>query len=126
MSSGVYERMEAAAAALGVKLQPLSVRAPEDLQSALAATTRGRAGALVVAPDPMLLSNRRSIIGFAAVNRLPAMYNFREDVEDGGLISYGANLHDTYRRAATFVDIIRSSKAPGRPTCPWSNPRSWS
>ena len=112
LNTAILKETEAAAAALGVKLQPLSVRAPEDLQSALAATTRGRAGALVVAPDPMLVSNRRSIIGFAAVNRLPAMYNFREDVEDGGLISYGANLHHTYRRAATFVDKILKGARP--------------
>jgi len=103
---------QVAAAALGVTLQPLAVRGPEDLQSALAATTRERAGALIVVPDPMLFSNRTSIIRFAATNRLPAMYWAREYVEDGGLMSYGANLYEHFRRAATYVDKILKGAKP--------------
>ena len=103
---------QVAAAALGVTLQPLAVRGPEDLQSALAATTRERAGALVVVPDPMMISNRTSIIGFAAKNRLPAMYFAREFVEAGGLMSYGPSLYENYRRAATFVDKILKGAKP--------------
>lgn len=100
----ILKETQVAAAALGVTLQPLDVRRPEDLPSALAAITKRRADALIVVPDSMLLSHRRSIIDFAAANRLPAMYNFIEETEDGGLMSYGANLHEHYRRAATFVD----------------------
>ena len=111
-SAVILKETQIAAAALGVTLQPLGVRGPEDLQSALAAMTRERAGALVVVPDQMFTSNRTSIIGFAATNRLPAMYFAREYVEAGGLMSYGPNLYENYRRAATFVDKILKGAKP--------------
>jgi putative ABC transport system substrate-binding protein len=113
MNASVLEQTQVAAAALGVTLLPLSVRAPEDLPSALAATNRERAGALIVVPDSMLLSHRRSIIDFAAKNCLPAMYNFIEETEDGGLMSYGASLYENYRRAAAYVDKILKGAKPG-------------
>ena len=113
LNAAVLKETQVAAAALGVKLQPLAVRGPEEIPSTLAAATRERAGALIVVPDSLLLSHRRSIIGFAAKNRLPAMYNFIEETEDGGLMSYGANLYENYRRAATFVDKILKGAKPG-------------
>ncbi len=112
-SALILKETQSAAAALGVTLQPLDVRGPEDLQSALAATTRERAGALVVVPDQMFFSDRRSIISFAGANRLPTMYFAREFVEAGGLMSYGPNLYENYRRAATYVDKILKGARPG-------------
>ena len=64
---------QAAAGALGVDFQPVAIRGPDDLQSALATVITGRAAALLVAPDPVTYSLRSSIIRFAAVNRLPVM-----------------------------------------------------
>ncbi len=113
MNVSALKQTQVAAAVLGVTLLPLGVRGPDDLASALAVTTKQRADALIVVPDSMLLSHRRSIIDFAATNRLPAMYNFIEETEDGGLMSYGANLHEHYRRAATFVDKILKGAKPG-------------
>ncbi len=112
LNAAVLKETQSAAAALGVTLQLLAVEGPEDLPSALAAVTRERAGALIVVPDSMLLSHRRSIIDFAAKNRLPAMYNFIEETEDGGLMSYGANLFEHYRRAAAYVDKILKGAKP--------------
>jgi putative ABC transport system substrate-binding protein len=74
---------QTAAGALGVDLQPVAIRGPDDFQSALAAVITGRAGALLVAPDPVTYSLRSSIIRFAAANQLPVMYNFREEASIG-------------------------------------------
>ena len=112
LNAAVLKETETAATMLSVKLEPIAVRAPEDLQSVLVTAAEKRVEALVVAPDPMLLLNRKSMIDFAATNRLPAMYNFREETESEGLISYGADLHDTCRRAATFVDKILKGAKP--------------
>ena len=112
LNAAVLKETEAAAATLRVKLEPIAARAPEDLQSALGAATGKRVEALVVAPDGMLVLNRKSVIDFAAANRLPAMYNFREETESGGLMSYGADLYDTYRRGATFVAKILKGAKP--------------
>jgi putative tryptophan/tyrosine transport system substrate-binding protein len=112
LNAAVLKETETAATMLSVKLEPIAVRAPEDLQSVLVTAAEKRVEALVVAPDPMLLLNRKSVIDFAATNRLPAMYNFREETESEGLISYGADLHDTCRRAATFVDKILKGAKP--------------
>ena len=102
-----------AAQALGVDLQPLAIRGPDDLQSALAAVVMGGAGALLVAPDPVTYLLQSSIIRFAAINRVPVMYNFREEVEGGGLMAYGADFLEHYRRAATYVDKILKGTKPG-------------
>jgi putative ABC transport system substrate-binding protein len=103
---------QTAAGALGVDLQPVAIRGPDDFQSALAAVITGRAGALLVAPDPVTYSLRSSIIRFAAANQLPVMYNFREEVEAGGLMAYGADLLEHYRRAATYIDKILKGAKP--------------
>ena len=103
---------EAAARTLGVKLQSLEVRSPDDLEGAFQAAARGRAGALLALGDPMLFIHRTRIVGLAAKNRLPAMYFAREFVGAGGLMSYGTNLADIYRRAATYVDKILKGAKP--------------
>jgi len=108
----VAREAEAAATTLGVQLQSLTVRGPDDFEGALAAATKGRAGALIVAEDPLTITKRTQIVDFAAKNRLPAMYGVKEFVDAGGLMSYGAHLADLYRRAATYVDKILKGAHP--------------
>ena len=75
--------------------------------------TRARAGALTVLPSTMFFIERRRLVALAAKHRLPAVYPLREFVDAGGLMSYGANFADLYRRAATYVDKILKGAKPG-------------
>ena len=75
--------------------------------------TRSRADALVVIATPVFNSARRRIAELAAKNRLPTMFSFRDYVEAGGLMSYGPDRLDMFRRAATFVDKILKGAKPG-------------
>ena len=103
---------ETAARALGVELQPLEARRLEVFDGAFAAMTANRAGALLVLGDVMFVTHRARLTELAAKNRLPAMYNQREFVEDGGLMSYGAKFSANFRRAATYVDKILKGAKP--------------
>jgi putative ABC transport system substrate-binding protein len=103
---------EVAARALGVRLQFVEARSPADLGRAFADMARERAGALTVRPAPMFVSERRRLVDLAARNRLPAVYAWREFVDAGGLMAYGPNLADLYRRAATYVDKILKGAKP--------------
>jgi len=102
----------AAAQTLGLKLQSVEVRGPNDIESAFQAAVKGRVGALTVGPDPLLTANRKRVIDLAAKNQLPAIYAWRDHVEDGGLMSYAPKLSDLYRRAATYVDKILKGAKP--------------
>src|SRR2546425_52155 len=104
--------VEVAARALGVRLQFVETRGPEDFDRAFSEMTRARAGALTVLPSNMFVSERRRLVDLAAKNRLPAVYPWREIVDTGGLMSYGPNLADSYRRAATYVDRILKGAKP--------------
>jgi len=104
---------EAAALALGVRLQTLEARVPQEIDSAFAAMTRERAGALVVLTDSIFTNQRRQIAELAAERRLPAVYGNSEHAEAGGLVAYSANFLDLERRAATFVDKILKGAKPG-------------
>jgi putative ABC transport system substrate-binding protein len=104
---------EVAARALGVRPQFLEARGPEDFDRAFAAMTRARADALTVLPSPMLNTERRRLVDLAAKNRLPAVYPWRESVDAGGLMSYGPDRADMFRRAATYVDRILKGAKPG-------------
>jgi putative ABC transport system substrate-binding protein len=103
---------EVAARALGVRLQPLEVRAAGEIDRAFAAMTREQAGALLVLLDSILLFQRERIADLAAKNRLPAVYGHRWHVEAGGLMAYGANALDISRRAASYVDRILKGAKP--------------
>jgi len=104
---------EAAARALGVRLQPLEARNPQEIDSAFAAMTRERAGALLILPDPIFGNQRRQIAELAAKRRLPAIYGGTpEYAEAGGLMVYGPNELDLNRRAATYVDKILKGAKP--------------
>ncbi|TPW18285.1 MAG: hypothetical protein FD126_3482, partial [Elusimicrobia bacterium] len=97
---------EAAARALGLHLQVLEVRDINDLEAALAAAKKGRAGALNILSSPFFSAHRARIVETVAKARLPAMYYQREFVAVGGLMSYSPNFPDLFRRAATYVDKI--------------------
>jgi putative ABC transport system substrate-binding protein len=103
---------EVAARALGVRLQVVEARGPADIDRAFSQMTRARAGALTVLTTPMLLAERRRLVDLAAKHRLPAVYTSREFVDAGGLMSYGANVADLLRRAATYVDKILKGAKP--------------
>ncbi len=104
--------LEQAAQTLDVGLLSLSVRAPLDLPSAYEAMAGGRADALITVASPLLTEWRAHLVELAARHRLPTLYPNRENVEDGGLMSYGANVPDLYRRAATYVDKILKGAKP--------------
>jgi putative ABC transport system substrate-binding protein len=105
--------IELATETLGVKLQVLEVLGLKDIEHAFRAATKERAdAALMLLSGPILNPNRRQILELAARNRLPVIYRNRVDVEAGGLISYGVNLTDLDRRAATYVDKILKGAKP--------------
>jgi ABC-type uncharacterized transport system substrate-binding protein len=109
---GVLKDTEVAARALGVRLQLVQALSPNDFDSAFSAMTEERADAVIVLPNPMLFGERRRIVELAAKSRLPAMYQAREFVDAGGLMSYGANLLDLFRRCAAYVDKILKGAKP--------------
>ena len=104
---------DVAARALGVRLQFVEARGPADFDRAFSDMTRARADALTVLSSAMLFGERRRLVDLAAKHRLPAVYPWRESVDAGGLMSYGANVADGYRRAATYVDKILKGARPG-------------
>ena len=104
---------EVAARALGVRLQVVEARGPADFDRAFSDMTRARARALVVFGGPMFLNERRPLVDLAAKNRLPVVYSQREFVDAGGLLAYGVNIADLFRRAATYVDKILKGAKPG-------------
>ncbi len=110
---GILKGAEVAARALGVRLQFVEARGPEDFDRAFSEMTRARAGALTVLPSSMFFNERRRLVDLAAKNRLPAVYPWREFVDAGGLMAYGPNLPDMFRRAATYVDKILKGAKPG-------------
>jgi putative ABC transport system substrate-binding protein len=104
---------EVAARALGVRLQFVEARGPEDFNRAFSGMTRVRAGALTVLASSMFFGERSHLVDLAAKNWLPAVYTSREYVDAGGLMSYGPNQAELYRRAATYVDKILKGAKPG-------------
>jgi putative ABC transport system substrate-binding protein len=108
-----WKEVERGARSLGVQVQLLDVRNPEDLGRAFDAATRQRADALVVAVDALTQSNRQLIVDLAAKHRLPAIYGSDEFVYAGGLITYTVSFPHLYYRAATYVDKILKGAKPG-------------
>ena len=111
--AAVLEMREAQAAAstLGLIVEAAEIRRAEDIGSAFEAL-KGRTDALNVVPDPLVNANRVRINTLALGARLPTMHNFREYVESAGLMSYGPNLSDAFRRAADLVDKILHGAKP--------------
>jgi ABC-type uncharacterized transport system substrate-binding protein len=103
---------DVAAQTLGVRLQVVAARGPDDFERAFSEMTGARADALTVLVSATFVQARRRLADLAAKNRLPAMYPLREAVEAGGLMSYGPNVLDQYRRAASYVDKILKGAKP--------------
>ena len=109
-----YRQVQAAAAALGVTLQPVvEVGRVDDFEQAFSTIGRARPDALVVVADRFLLAHRKEIVAFAATNRLPGMYPYQQFVNAGGLLSYAPNDIDQFRRTAIYVDKILRGAKPG-------------
>jgi putative ABC transport system substrate-binding protein len=108
----MVKELDAAARSLGLQLQLVGVRGVDAFDSAFSEITEGRASALFVLFDPFLFTQRTRIVKFANENRLPAMYPHREYAEAGGLMAYGADVRDNFRRAATHVHKILTGTKP--------------
>ena len=103
---------EIASRTLGVRLQAVKARGPEDFDRAFSDVAKARAGALIVLTSVMFSNERRRLVDLAAKNRLPTVYPQRDFVDVGGLMSYGPNGPDLFRRAATLVDKILKGAKP--------------
>ena len=110
--TGILNEIEVAARTLGIQLQLVPAVSPNEFAGAFAAMTRERAEAFIVFPSPMLFGEYRRIVSMAASSRLPAMGAAREFADFGGLMSYGANLDDLFRRSATYVEKILKGAKP--------------
>jgi putative ABC transport system substrate-binding protein len=128
ISSGIgqFGAIQSVAPSLGVDVSPLDVRDAEEIERAIPAFAREANSGLVVISGPSAANHRALIITLAAQHRLPAIYPYRYYVADGGLISYGPDDLDQYRRAAGYVDRILRAKS--QPTCRCRRRRStnWS
>jgi len=108
-----YKETETAARSMRLQLQSVEVSRSEDLDRAFSAVTNQRAQALIVqTPNPVLFANRSQIASFAQRTRRPSMYGQKEFADAGGLITYGPNTADLWRRAATYVDKILKGAKP--------------
>jgi ABC-type uncharacterized transport system substrate-binding protein len=108
----ILKRAEVAARALGVRLQFVEARGPADFDRAFSEMTRARASALTVLPTGEFSRERRRLVDLAAKNRLPTVFPWREGVDAGGLMAYGPDHADIFRRAATYVDRVLKGAKP--------------
>ena len=111
-SAAEAKETESAARSMALEIHVADARLPEQYPEAFASIARGGARALFVTADPILSSNRERILQLAATHRLPAMYEWPEIVEAGGLLSYGPSLADVNSRVATYVDKILKGAKP--------------
>ena len=110
--SSDWVEVRAAAQVLGVTLQPVEIRGPDDFDTAFSAMTKERAEALIAFSDPVIVLHRRRIADLAAKSRLPSMYASIEVVDAGGLMFYGPSNSDMFRRAAVYVGKILKGAKP--------------
>ena len=108
-----WRETQAAAAQANLALVPFEIHSADELEAAFAAFAREQADALLVPPDVTFTTHRRRIAELVAITHLPAIYFVRQSVEDGGLMSYGPNPVENYRRAASYVDRILKGAKPG-------------
>ena len=109
---GYLRPIEAAAPSLGMQVSAQAVQNTADIERVLDAYASVLNSGLIVLSSPLVETNRKQIIVLAAKHRLPAIYHFREFVTEGGLVSYGADRFDLFRRAATYVDRILKGDKP--------------
>ena len=108
----VLKTIQATARQFGIKVLPVNARTAEEIEHGFSLMTRERANAGISMSDPFFTGQRRQIAQLASQHRLPMMYGQREYVEAGGLMSYGANIADIYRRGAVYVDKILKGAKP--------------
>ncbi|TMA94123.1 MAG: hypothetical protein E6J74_16175 [Deltaproteobacteria bacterium] len=108
----VKEVLPAAARALGLTVRSWEIRAADDFERVFAALKKERPDGLYVPGGLLMLANQKRLVGFALKSQLPSAYNRREDVEAGGLMYYGADRADSYRRVAYYVDKILKGAKP--------------
>jgi putative ABC transport system substrate-binding protein len=106
-------RIQAAARQTGKQVLPVSARTPLEIERGFVKMARERTDAVIILPDTFLLQQRTQIAGLALKHRLPSIYPLPQYAEAGGLMSYGAELNDNYRRAGIFVDKILKGAKPG-------------
>ncbi|MFI4923821.1 MAG: ABC transporter substrate-binding protein [Vicinamibacteria bacterium] len=107
-----YREIEQAALRLGVVVQPLGVREPDDFAQAFAAMDRQRPDAMFLVTDALTRLNRHRVLAYANANRIPAMFEHASFAREGGLLSYGADLDDMFRRVAVYVDRVLRGANP--------------
>ena len=107
-----WKVVHAAATTLQLTLTSYGARTDKELDNALAAVAKAPPGGMIILNDPFVFTYRKNIAQFAAQAKIPAVYGFKEFVAEGGMISYGANISDTYRRAANYVDRILKGANP--------------
>ena len=107
-----WKELQLPARELGIQLHSLEVRSANDFARAFEDATRARAGALAVMPDPLFAGNLKQIADLAAKSRLPSIFHLAEFVGSGGLVAYGPDRADMFRRAATYVDKILKGAKP--------------
>ena len=107
-----HRRLEAVARSLSVQLQIVTVKKPEEIENAFSSMVKGKAEAVTVGTQAMFVLNRTTIVEMAAKSRLPAIYHRNDFVKAGGLMSYGPDHADLYRRAAIYVDKILKGAKP--------------
>ena len=115
-----FKETQAAARSLGIKIQLFDVQDRKELESAFSVMAKARADAFTVMGDPLFLSQQKSIANLATTKRLPSVFPRNENVEAGGLMSYGPTFADQFRQAATYVDKIFKGEKPGE--LPVENP----
>jgi len=114
-----WQELKAASRPLAVELQSLEVSSPNpDFKGAFGAATKGRADAFLTLSPPLLAFHQNEILALVAKSRLPAMFHLRDFVDDGGLMSYGPAVVDSFRRAATYVDKILKGTKPAAGNVP--------
>src|SRR5436309_1290357 len=113
MSTISWNELQPPARSLGVQLQSVEIRSSGDFDKAFEDATRARAGALAIMPAPVFVTNLNRIADVAAKRRLPSIFHVKEFVDFGGLVAYGTDRSELFRRAATYVDKILKGAKPG-------------
>ncbi len=113
ISAEYLSAMRPGEASLGVQLSPAPVRNADEIERAIVGIAREPNGGLIALPNTVISANREQVIALAARHRLPAVYPLRYFAINGGLVSYGVDNHDLYRRAASYVDRILKGEKPG-------------
>ena len=109
---GQFTAIQTVAQSLGIEVSPVDARAAGEIERAVTAFARGSNSGLIVTASGASSGHRKPIITLAARHRLPAVYCYRYDITDGGLISYGPDVVDQFRRAAGYVDRILKGEKP--------------